>query len=407
MNDLELATLAFAVILIASMFSVELAISSAIIELVFGVLAGNVGHLISTPWIDFFASFAGVLLTFLAGAEVDPRVLKERPKEAVAIGGLSFLVPFIAAGLFAYFVADWSVRQSEIAGIALSTTSLAVVYAVLVETGLTKTPIGKLIMAATFITDLGTVTALSVLFITPTPYLLLFVVVSITVIAAMVLLERPFFRRYGDRVIEPEIKGAFFALFLLMWTASLAHSQAVLPAFLLGLAVAPVFQRNPEQHKRMRVVAFSFLTPFFFLKGGLNVTLSGLSGSLALLAGFLLVKVLAKFAGVLPVAIRYVQPHAIYTTLLMSTGLTFGTISALYGLNGGIIDRAQFSVLITAVILSAIVPTLVAQRFFSPPVHRLTTDEEINVEDEEFAPSHGSASNVDQVASASRNGREA
>jgi Kef-type K+ transport system membrane component KefB len=392
MNDLEVATLAFAVILVASMFSVELAISSAIIELIFGVLAGNFGHLSTTPWIDFLASFAGVLLTFLAGAEVDPRVLKERPKEAIAIGGLSFLVPFIAAGLFAYFVAGWNVRQSEIAGIALSTTSLAVVYAVLVETGLTKTPIGKLIMAATFITDLGTVTALSILFITPTPYLVLFVLVSITVVAAMVLLERPFFRRYGDRVIEPEIKGAFFALFLLMWTASLAHSQAVLPAFLLGLAVAPVFQRNPEQHKRIRVVAFSFLTPFFFLKGGLNVNLSGLSGSLVLLAGFLLVKLLAKFAGVLPVAIRYVRPHAIYTTLLMSTGLTFGTISALYGLNGGIIDRAQFSVLITAVVLSAIVPTLVAQRFFSPPVHRLTTEEEIDVEDEEFAPSHGSPS---------------
>lgn len=395
MNDLELATLAFAVILVASMFSVELAISSAIIELVFGVLAGNFGHLSSTPWIDFLASFAGVLLTFLAGAEVDPQVLKEKPKEAVAIGGLSFLVPFVAAGLFAYFVAGWSVRQSEIAGIALSTTSLAVVYAVLVETGLTKTPVGKLIMAATFITDLGTVTALSVLFITPTPYLVLFVVASIAVIAAMVLLERPFFRRYGDRVIEPEIKGAFFALFLLMWTASLAHSQAVLPAFLLGLAVAPVFQRNPEQHKRIRVVAFSFLTPFFFLKGGLNVTLSGLSGSLVLLAGFLLVKLLAKFVGVLPVAIRYVRPHAIYTTLLMSTGLTFGTISALYGLNGGIIDRAQFSVLITAVILSAIVPTLVAQRLFSPPLHRLTAAEEIDVEDEEFAPSHGSGTKTD------------
>jgi len=176
-----------------------------------------------------------------------------------------------------------------------------------------------------------------------------------------------------------------------MWTASLAHSQAVLPAFLLGLAVAPVFQRNPEQHKRMRVVAFSFLTPFFFLKGGLNVTLSGLSGSLVLLTGFLVVKLLAKFAGVLPVAIRYVRPHAVYTTLLMSTGLTFGTISALYGLNSGIINRAQFSVLITAVILSAIGPTLVAQRFFSPPVHRLTTEEEIAVEDEEFAPGHGSA----------------
>ncbi len=391
MNDLELATLAFALILVASMFSVELAISSAIIEIVIGVLAGNFAHLATTPWIDFIASFAGVLLTFLAGAEVDPRVLKQQPKQAVAIGGLSFLMPFVAAGLFAYFVAGWNVRQSEIAGIALSTTSLAVVYAVLVETGLTKTPLGKLIMAATFITDLGTVTALSVLFITPTPYLVLFALVSIAVIVSMVVLERPFFRRYGDRVIEPEIKGAFFALFLLMWMASLAHSQAVLPAFLLGLAVAPAFKRNPEQHKRMRVVAFSFLTPFFFLKGGLNVTLSGLAGSLALLGGFLLVKILAKFAGVLPVAIRYVRPHAIYTTLLMSTGLTFGTISSLYGFNNGIIDRGQFSTLITAVILSAIAPTLIAQRFFSPPVHKLTSSEEIDIEDEEFAPSHFSS----------------
>lgn len=386
MNDLELATLAFALILIASIFSVELAISSAIIEILFGVVAGNFGHVGSAPWIDFIASFAGVLLTFLAGAEVDPQVLRQKPKQAVAIGGLSFLVPFVVAGTFAHFVAGWNVSQSEIAGIALSTTSLAVVYAVLVETGLTNTPIGKLIMAATFITDLGTVTALSILFVSPTPYLILFGIVSIAVIAAMVVLERPFFRRYGNRVIEPEIKGAFFALFLLMWTANLAHSQAVLPAFLLGLAVAPVFQRNPEQHKRMRVVAFSFLTPFFFLKGGLNVTLSGLAGSVTLLAGFFAVKIASKFVGVFPVSIRFVRPYAVYTTLLMSTGLTFGTISALYGLTAGIINRNQFSVLITTVILSAILPTVIAQRFFSPPLHKLTSDEEVAVEDEEFAP---------------------
>ena len=56
------------------------------------------------------------------------------------------------------------------------------------------------------------------------------------------------------------------------------------------------------------------------------------------------------------------------TTLLMSTGLTFGTISALYGLNAGIIDRTQFSLLVTVVVLSAIVPTVIAQRWFSPDV---------------------------------------
>jgi Kef-type K+ transport system membrane component KefB len=263
-----------------------------------------------------------------------------------------------------------------------------VVYAVLVETGLTNTEIGKVIMAATFVTDLGTATALSVLFIQPTPFLALFIVVSVALIVAMLVLQPWFFRRYGDRVIEPEIKGAFLALFVLMWTADLAKSQAVLPAFLLGLAVARVFRTHREQQKRFRVVAFSLLTPFFFLKGGMNVSLGALAGALPLLGAFFLVKIAAKFVAVYPPSLRWLRPHATYTTLLMSTGLTFGTISALYGLNAGIIDRTQFSVLITTVILSAIVPTFLAQRFFSPPLHKLSSEDVEAIEDEEFEPTH-------------------
>ncbi len=386
MDPLLVATLLALLVLVASMASVEIGLSVAIIEIAAGVVAGNALGLTSPPWMDFVASFAGIVLTFLAGAEVDPGLMREKLKESLLLGGLSFLLPFIGAGLFAYFVAGWDLRQSEIAGIALSTTSLAVVYAVLVETGLTKTEIGKVIMAATFVTDLGTALALSLLFIQPSPYLLLFIGVSVAVIVAMTVLQRPFFARYGDRVIEPEIRGAFFALLLLMWTADLAKSHAVLPAFLLGLAVSRIFQRYPEQQRRFRVVAFSFLTPFFFLKGGMNVSLGALAAAIPLLVGFFVVKIGLKFAGVMPLALRYVRPHATYTTLLMSTGLTFGTISSLYGLNAGIIDRTKFSVLITVVILSAIVPTAIAQRFFSPPLHALSAEETLAVEDEEFEP---------------------
>jgi len=386
MDNLLIATILGLLILVASMVSVELGISVAIIEIALGVVAGNFLGVTSTPWTDFIAAVASIVLTFLAGAEVDPRLLRERAKESLLIGGLSFLLPFLGAGLFAYYVAGWDLRQAEIAGVALSTTSLAVVYAVLVETGLTKTEIGKVIMAATFITDLGTAIALSLLFIQPTPYLALFIGVSVGVIAAMTLLQRWFFDRYGDRVIEPEIKGVLFVLFLLMWTADLAKSHAVLPAFVLGFAVSGVFRRHPEQLKRFRIVAFSLLTPFFFFKAGLNVSLDALVGSLPLLAGFLVVKIALKFVGVMPVALRYLRPHATFTTLLMSTGLTFGTISSLYGLNAGIIDRSQFSVLVTTVILSAIVPTFIAQRFYSPSAHVLTEDEVALIEDEEFEP---------------------
>ncbi len=386
MDNLLIATILGLLMLVASMVSVELGISVAIIEIAFGVTAGNFLGVASTPWIDFIAAIAGIVLTFLAGAEVDPALLRERAKESLLVGVLSFLLPFVGAALFAYYVAGWDLRQSEIAGIALSTTSLAVVYAVLVETGLTKTEIGKVIMAATFVTDLGTALALSLLFIQPTPYLALFVGVSVAAIVVMAVLQRWFFDRYGDRVIEPEIKGALFVLFLLMWTADLAKSHAVLPAFVLGFSVSGVFRRHPEQLKRFRIVAFSLLTPFFFFKGGLNVSLDAIAGALPLLIGFLLVKLALKFAGVMPVALRYLRPHATFTTLLMSTGLTFGTISSLYGLNAGIIDRTQFSLLVTAVILSAVVPTAIAQRFFSPPVHALTEEEVIAVEDEEFEP---------------------
>ena len=386
MNDLAAAAILTGLILVAAVVSVEFGISVAIIEIAFGVVARNVLGVLPTPWIDFLGSFAGIVLTFLAGAEVDPAILRRQWKPAFFMGGLSFLLPFAGVALFTRYVAGWSLPQAEIAGIALSTTSLAVVYAVLVETGLAASEIGKILMAATFVTDLGTALALSVLFIQPTRYLALFIGTSVVIIAVMVMLQRPFFARYGTRVIEPEIKGAFFALFVLMWAADRARSHAVLPAFLLGLAVADVFKRHRAEQQRFRVVVFAFLTPIFFIKGGLNVSLAQFARGAWLLIALLVVKIATKFLGVLPVALRYVRPHATFTTLLMSTGLTFGTISSLYGLNVGIIDRSQFTILIGAVIGSAIVPTVIAQRFFSPPVHVLTAEQIAEVEDEEFEP---------------------
>ena len=184
-----------------------------------------------------------------------------------------------------------------------------------------------------------------------------------------------FFKRYGDRVIEPEIKLVFACLFLLMWLGGRAHSHAVLPAFVLGLLLSAHYLEHRKEQERLRVVAFAFLRPFFFLKGGLGVSLGAVWANLGLLGLVFAAKVVPKLAGVYPLARRFTAPHAIFTTLLMSTGLTFGTISSLYGLNAGIIDRTQFSLLIAVVVLSAIVPTAIAQRFFQPHAeHELRRD---------------------------------
>jgi Kef-type K+ transport system membrane component KefB len=240
------------------------------------------------------------------------------------------------------------------------------VYAVLVETGLTHTTIGKIIMASTFVTDFGTALALSLLFIRPTLWLVPFLVLSVGIIVLMPRLQPWFFPRYGGRVIEPEIKGAFAALLVLMYFAERAQSHAVLPAFILGLAVAKILHAHREEQRRFRVVAFALLTPFFFIKSGMNVSLRAVANNLWLMLAFLAIKLAAKAISVYPSARRFLPEGATYTTLLMSTGLTFGTISSLYGLNAGILTKDQFSVLVTVVVLSAVVPTWIAQRFFEP-----------------------------------------
>jgi Kef-type K+ transport system membrane component KefB len=370
--------------LIASLVSIQVGISVALIEIGMGVIGGNFLGLHTTPWIDFLATFGAGLLTFLAGAEIDPDSLRRHIRVSLTVGVLSFAAPFVAAFAFAYFVAGWDLAAAEIAGIALSTTSVAVVYAVMIESRLADTDLGKTILAACFITDLGTVLALGVLFADFNEWLLVFIVVTAISLAILPRATRCFVTRVPNRVSEPEIKFLFFVLFALGGLASQANSEAVLPAYLVGLAVAGVFVRDRVLVHRMRAIAFSILTPFYFIKAGLFVQLAAVATGAGLIAALLGVKVGAKVVGVWPTSRLFGMPvrEANYMTLLMSTGLTFGTISALFGLTNGLIDQAAYTVLVTVVILSAVVPTVIATTFFEPSVAGDIEAEEVDAAEE-------------------------
>jgi Kef-type K+ transport system membrane component KefB len=356
--------------LAASLISIWAGISVALIEILVGVLAGNFLHLqANNEWINFLAMLGSGVLTFLAGAEIDPRSLKANLRASLLIGVLSFAVPFGVVWLFAQFVLGWPLHQAQIAGIALSTTSVAVVYAVLIEGGYSDTAMGKMILAACFITDFGTVLALGGLFANYNIWLLVFVVSMCVVLWFMPSWTKAIIDKLGaTRVSEPEVKFIFFVLFFLGGLATTAKSEAVLPAYLVGLVVAGVFLRDKTLVHRMRSIAFAMFTPFYFIKAGLYVSLPALWPALAIVAGFLLLKMATKTIGVWPLArLHYMRPReAAYTTLLMATGLTFGTISALFGYQNKIIDQRQYTILVTVVILSALVPTLFAQKLFQP-----------------------------------------
>ena len=387
MNIYYVAAIWLGMALLASVVSIRIAVPAALVEIVVGALAGNIPgireHITQTDVVVFLASAGSLVLTFLAGAEIDPVSLRGHWKASLSIGFISFALPFLAAFGFCGLVLGWSLHAAEIGGVALSTTSVAVVYAVMVETGLNRHDLGKLILAACFITDLGTVLALGGLFASYGWLLLVFVAVSAVAVALLPRLLRLAIRYFGHRVSEPEIKLLLVVLFALGGPATQAGSEAVLPAYVAGLVVATVFLHDRVLMDRLRSIAFALLTPFFFLRAGTLVSAPALVSGAGIIAVLLLVKLAAKMIGVWPTAAAFRLPRQqrTYTTLLMATGLTFGSIAALFGLTHGLISRTQYTELVTVVILSAFVPTLIAQQLFRPTVVDTEEEEALGEED--------------------------
>lgn len=353
---------------VAAFVARRLGLAAALVEILLGVLAGNLIGLRSTAWVDFIAGFGSIMLTFLAGAEIEPAVLRKQLRPSAVIGAISFFVPFLGAMAYAYFFAHWSVDASKIAGIAMSTTSVAVVYAVMVESRLAPTDFGQLILAACFITDLGTVIALGLLFANYNGWLVALVVAIAIAFVFVPKLLPPVFARTGRWISEPGMRLVFLIIVVLAAIATASKSEGVLPAYFLGLACAGFLFGNPDVARRLRSMTMGFLTPFYFLKAGTLVSFSAAVAGIGAIAAFFVVKVAAKCFGVFPAARAFQHPpkHAGYITLMMATGLTFGTISSLYGLTHHYITGAQYTTLVTVVILTAVVPTVIAQALFHP-----------------------------------------
>ncbi|GAB6183439.1 cation:proton antiporter [Thermodesulfovibrio hydrogeniphilus] len=338
----------------------------AVASLVIPLLGLNLGE--NEIWIKFIASVGAIMLTFLAGAELEPEVLKSRWKETIAIGLIAFLGPFLGCTAFAYYLLGWSVKASWLAGVALSTTSVAVVYAVMLELGLNKTEFGKLILAACFVNDLATVIALGLIFSPFTIKSLIFIGATIALAVFIPFVTPKIFKKFGGRPSEFEAKYLLFFLLGIGALAIWSGSEAVLPAYIIGMVLAGSVGKDHQLIRRLRTLTIGFLTPLYFLRAGYFVSIPAIIAApiplLVLLAG----KMITKFVGVYPVTkfFKFKHKEGMYTTLLMSTGLTFGSISALFGLTHGIIDQSQYSLLIAAVIGSAVIPTIIANAFYLP-----------------------------------------
>jgi Kef-type K+ transport system membrane component KefB len=378
LSPFGIAAIWLALAVLATLIANHFRISMALIEICVGVGAGAFFAWIfpeaSDPmganvvWLKFLAASGAVLLTFLAGAELEPAVLRAKWKEVTVVGLVGFFAPFLGCAAVARFVLNWEPNPSWLAGVALSTTSMAVVYAVMLETGFNKTDFGKGILGACFINDLGTVIMLGLLFAPFTYKTLVFIGVSALVIGLLPFLTNFLTDRYGNRTAAIRAKWVLLVLFGLGALAQWSESEAVLPAYIAGMVLAGFAAEDHAWVRRMRTLTVGFLTPFYFIRAGSLVSLDAMMAAPLILVALLAGKVVSKIFGLYPIIglFRTDAKERWYYTLLMSTGLTFGTISAMYGRDHGIVSPEQYSFLVTAVIGSAVIPTMIANAFFLP-----------------------------------------
>lgn len=395
------ATLWLALAVLATILAYHLRISMALMEICVGIAAGTIiEHYYgasfmqtNSDWLRFLASIGAVLLTFLAGAELEPSVIKTKWKEVNVIGLIGFFAPFLGCAALAYYVLGWDSKASWLAGVALSTTSMAVVYAVMLETGLNKTEFGKGILGSCFINDLGTVIALGLLFAPFSYKTVVFIVASIIVLSLLPLVTKKVIHRYAYRTAAIRTKWVLLILFGLGTLALWSGSEAVLPAYLAGMVLAGTASQDHLWVRRVRTLTIGLLTPFYFIRAGALVSVPTVVVApvafLVLFGG----KVASKIFGLYPAITKFRKNknERWYYTLLMSTGLTFGTISALYGFSHNIVDRSQYSFLVAVVIASALIPTMIANFAFMPkhliseaPIMPISEEgeEEENIQDE-------------------------
>ena len=360
----------------SAVIAYHLRISIALIEICVGVAVAAVATYLgifdalgtNQEWLRFLASSGAVLLTFLAGAELEPQVIRTKWKEVSVVGLIGFFAPFLGCAAIAHYVLGWDSRASWLGGVALSTTSMAVVYAVMLETGFNRTEFGKGILGACFINDLGTVIALGLLFAPFSYKTIIFVGVSAAVLGSLPFITKWLTQSYAFRTAAIRTKWVLLVLLGLGALALWSGSEAVLPAYIAGMMLAGSAAQDTFWVRRVRTLTVGFLTPFYFLRAGTLVSLPALISAPFILIVLLAGKVASKIFGLYPfiAMFRKERNEKWYYTLLMSTGLTFGTISALYGYSQRIVNQEQYSFLVAAVIASAVVPTLIAGMAFLP-----------------------------------------
>ena len=358
MESLRLA--AFFIVL-AGVLSVELCISASVLELLAGVIAHNLFDVKVLNGLDLFANLGLVCLMYLAGLEIDLDSLRETIKPSMTIGFLSFITPFLFVTGFSYLILDFNMQQTFLLGVALSTTSVAVVYPLMAEAGRIGSS-GRMILSAAMVTDLFSMIFLSFIFSE-------FTWITIALVAGMVAFTLLFphfgkrlFKYYKGNPVELEFKIILLIILGLTIASESAGVESAITAFLVGMITSQIVVGHKDLTEKFRFLVFGLFAPVFFFTVGLTLEFGMIMKNIGLFTILFLVCYIAKYVGTYVPARIYLPHKASRMGILFNSRLSFGIIAATIGYNEGLFTGDVYAPLVGVLIFAAIVSCILFKR---------------------------------------------
>jgi len=351
-------------IISAGIVALEIGFSSAIFEIIAGSIAVNFFHMSDLKWADFLANIGLLGLMFFAGLESDVKILKKNFFKSFFIGVSSFLFPLISIFLITKFLFNYSIKTSLLISVALSTTSLALVYPLLKDRKMLKLSSGQTLLAGAMVVDIISMFTLSFIFegINLSNFEFLFGLLIIMFLLPK--LGEKLFKRYIHNNIEFPIRFIIAILISIGFFSKEIHINEAVLAFALGIFFSEFFRQNEILEKKLRAIIFGFVAPFFFFKAGYSIRFENINFHIIILSVVLgsvafSTKYIATVIATKPFFKRTVYKIA---GLFFNMRLTFGIVASIFGLEYKVIDLDTYTSLLLIIISTSLVASLLMKK---------------------------------------------
>ena len=355
MNELIIPLL----IVIFGIISLEIGMAAPIFEIIAGLVGVNIFQLSDVPWMDFMANFGILGLMFFAGLEVDKDILKRNAGKGAVLGLASYLIPFTTISLISLILFSCDLKTAALMGISLSTTSVALVYPVLKDLKLLSSEMGQTMFAGSVIVDVLSMISLTIIFGSITYWTIIFLILTIVFMYHAPRIGSLLFKRYRGNLAEIELKFLLLILISLIFFSERIGVEKAVLAFILGFLFSEILEEHEEIAEKLRGVVFGFMSPIFFFKTGSLMKLSKMSVYVvALTSVFISIAFTAKYLSTRLVFSRLAPEWRRWSKLagtIFNFRLTFGLVSAVFGLQHGILTTETYSAIIGTVITTSLI----------------------------------------------------